>query len=362
MNARAVGLGLACFLVLPVLAAAHPDVDAGKQAFLKGEFRPALARLEEAERSPSVTEDDLVDIHWYRGASFHALGKKADADKAFDALLLVRPLFAPNKMETPPDIRAAFKKRVDAYQKVHGITVAAPTLSTATISVTWDGPGAADVASVVVFARAPGDVRYVQADGAVEGKGAAALVKDSALWERVAKAGKLQLAVETRNGHGTPVARGGDAMQPLSLDVTPEQAQAAVEAVKPPPEPVRTDPAPPSQTDGSAKPAEAAPSGGSPVRTILLAAGAVLLGLAVLPLVVGVLSLVGLIGSALLFGITWYQFGQFGADKERASLDQRWYAGQFGSLGFGAALAAGAVLGLALGVPGVAVLVARAFL
>ncbi len=369
-----VGVGLAVALWSAPAWAANADVEAGKAAFLKGEFRQALVKLEEASRSPNATEDDVVEIHWFRGASFHALGKKADADKSFDALLAVRPLYAPNKMETPPDIRAAFKKRGDAYMKVHGINVAAPALDAARLVVALDGPGLAEAASVVFSARAVGDVQYAQANTTVEDGKAAAVISDAGVWERAGKGGQLQVVVEVRNARGTPVARAGDAVQPLAVTITAEQADAARKAITPEKvatpaaaETPKSDATPGTSTTTTNnaaptdKPAEPA-STASPLRTVLLGTGGVLLGLAALPALVGLVCVLGLGASAALFGVTYWQFGQYGADKQRDALAQRWTFGQYGAAGFGVGVAAALGLVALLAVPGVITLVVRAVL
>lgn len=370
-----VGVGLAVALWSAPAWAANADVEAGKAAFLKGEFRQALVKLEEASRSPNATEDDVVEIHWFRGASFHALGKKADADKSFDALLAVRPLYAPNKMETPPDIRAAFKKRGDAYMKVHGINVAAPALDAARLVVALDGPGLGEAASVVFSARAVGDVQYAQANATVEDGKAAAVISDAGVWERAGKGGQLQVVVEVRNARGTPVARAGDAVQPLAVTITAEQADAARKAITPekPATTAATEDPKTETTPGASstttttnaapadKPADNA-SAPSPLRTVLLGTGGVLLGLAALPALVGLVCVLGLGASAALFGVTYWQFGQYGADKQRDALAQRWTFGQYGAAGFGVGVAAALGLVALLAVPGVITLVVRAVL
>ncbi|MBI5495556.1 MAG: hypothetical protein HY904_11075 [Deltaproteobacteria bacterium] len=350
---------LAALWLLGALPAwASPEVEAGKAAFLRGDLRPALAKLDEAARSPSVTEEELVDIHWFRGACYHALGKRDLSEKEFDALLAVRPLFTPNKLETPPDVRAAFKKRADHYLKAHGVTFGPPRLQGTALEVTLAG-AVAEAREAFVFARAPGDVRYVQFPLALEGPKAQGELADAALWERAGAAGSLQVVLEARNRRGTPVARGGDAVQPLSLAVTPEAARVALDALKAKAQPA-PEPAPPVQPLAAADGNPPAPAAaGSPARTPLLVAGLGLLGVSSLT---GLAALAGAVGAAacgVLFAVTSWQYGQFGADHQRSSLERRWWVGQVGMSGAAAVAVVAAVVTLAVGAPGMGLLIAR---
>ena len=308
-------------------ALAHPDVDAGKAAFLKGEFRPALARLEEAERSPNVTEEDLVNIHWYRGASYYALGKKDEANKSFDELLAVRPLFTPNKLETPPDVRGAFKKRSDVFQKAHGVTLGAPALEGATLNVPLDG-NTADAAGLLVYARAAGEKTYRKFDFPVVEAKAAGVLNQAGLWERSGKSGKMELVIEVLNARGTPIARAGDALKPLSVPVTEDQSRTALTALQPAPQataekaPAAVEKAPTSDVSSTAEktpPPAALPappkdepkaSPASPLPMVLGAAGAGLLAL-------GALGALGFIAGALGSGASWGSFVYVNSEVSR---------------------------------------------
>ncbi len=366
---------LHCLLLLGALmgaagpALANPDVEAGKQAFIKGEFRTTLARMEEASKSPTIGEADLVDIHWYRGASYYALGRKELADREFDALLGLRPLYTPNKLETPPDVRAAFKKRSEAYAQKKGVNVREPTLADGTIRVTVEG--AVEEASVVaVFIRNKGEVRYNQFDFALQDRAAGGLIKDRALWERAARDGHLQVVVEVRNGRGTPLARAGDAQQPLELEVNAQAAQSALAAVAAT-EPKAAPVAPPEETRKSAPPADATPApkgekpaaqegGGGPnvLGLALVGAGVGALVLSLLPALGFVASAVGAGLSGGLGAYTYQQAGQTGSDLNRPALEQQWRLAQVGVGVLAPAALAGLVLGALVGTVGIALVVA----
>ncbi|MEW5854899.1 MAG: hypothetical protein AB2A00_39345 [Myxococcota bacterium] len=220
-----------CAWVLPVSAWAHPDVEAGKELYQKGEFRAALAKLDDALRSPSATEEDQVEAYWYKGRCYFAMGKEKQAAKQFDEVLSLRPLYTPDKLQTPPDLREAFLKRAEAYQKKNGVTLGAPRLDGASLATTLEGNVEA-AASVTVFARALGEKNYKPYDFSVVDGTAKGMLNNVQLWEQAGAKGKLEVVLEAKNARGVPVARAGDALEPLAIDVTKEQAETAAAAVK----------------------------------------------------------------------------------------------------------------------------------
>ncbi|MEW5851614.1 MAG: hypothetical protein AB2A00_22685 [Myxococcota bacterium] len=208
----------ACVLLLAAPAQAHPDVDAARTAYGRGEVQAALVMLEQAERSPSITEDDLVQIHWYRAASLHALGRHDDAEKSLDALLELRPLFEPDRVETAPPLRAFFARRAEAYQRAHGVKLEAPILEGTTLRVPLSGK-TEQVRTVQVFIRAPDEKTYRQFTLEASGREARGEVADTAVWDAVGGAGRVEVVLEARNKRGVPVARLGDAKEPVSVYV-----------------------------------------------------------------------------------------------------------------------------------------------
>lgn len=347
--------------------AATPEVEAGKAAFLKGDFRGSLARLEEASKSPSVTEADLVEVHWYRGAAFFALGKKKKADKEFDEVLALRPLYAPNKLETPPDVRAAFKKRSDRYQSKLGVTLEPPTLADGKLRVALGGH-LEEAKSVAVFIRPVGDIRYQQLDLPVAEGAAQGALSERTLWERAEKNGKLEVVVEVHNQRGTPVARLGDAQEPLALAVSPEMAQAALAALKKAAPAQQGDPskgtqqatAEPDNPQGNQTPSAGESSGSNPLGFVALAAGGGLVAGSLLPLLLGVAALVGSGISGGVFGYTYYQFNQPGSDLQRDALIQRWELAQVLLAILVPSAAAALLLATLLGVTGVGTMMLKA--
>jgi tetratricopeptide (TPR) repeat protein len=340
-------------VVVPVLAS--PEVEAGKAAFLKGEFRAAIAKLDEAERSPATTEEALVDVFWYRGAAFHALGKASEAAASFDRLLAVRPLYAPNKLESPPDVRAVFKERQEAFQRSHPVNLGTPVLLGADIVVTVQATNA-DVTVVTVFVRPAGEVPYKAVDLPVSGGTGRGPLADVGLWGRAAKAGRMDYVVEARSARGTPLARVGDARTPLSMAVTNDQRDAAVSALKavaPPPmavspaqagaQPPATDPAP---SAGGVAPAASREEGPSPASVALLVAGGGVVAVGGVVFLASVLAVLGAVASVAAYGGAAYWFGNV-PGTEVSPLYGPAYAAYMAGLWVGAGLLAlGGVLGL----------------
>jgi hypothetical protein len=217
------------------LSWAHPDVDAARTAFAEGDFALVLKHLEDAERSPAATDEDRAAIHWYRAASLHALGRVGEASGSLDRLLSWRPLYQPDRAETPPRLRALFAERVAAYQAEHGVTLGPPRVEGMALAVDLAGH-TEEVARVRVFLRPDPGAEFSPWDLEVAGGVARGVVGDVAFWARVAATGWLACVVEAHDVRGVPVARAGDALEPLVLVVTEENALAAARALAPPPE------------------------------------------------------------------------------------------------------------------------------
>ncbi|MEW5850383.1 MAG: tetratricopeptide repeat protein [Myxococcota bacterium] len=249
----------ACVVTLVLCAAvaeAHPDVDAAKDAYLNGDFPAALNRLDEAERSPTATEEDRVAIHWYRAASHHAQGNTDEAAAALDRLLELRPLFQPDRDEAPPNLRALFQRRLTAYQEAHGVGVQQPAWDGARLVIPLTGH-VEEASHVMIFARPPDTTDYVAFQLPVTGTHATGLLPDETLWHGVREAGAMDLVVEVQNARGVPLARAGNALVPLQLPVTPEQADIVLATVAPAPPPATpppgteaANPAPPPTAQG----------------------------------------------------------------------------------------------------------------
>jgi uncharacterized RDD family membrane protein YckC len=206
---------------------AHPDVDAARAAYMEGDFVGTLSRLEAAERAPSATEADRVNIFWYRAASFHALGRAADAALAMDALLALRPMFVPNRAEASPDLRAALAERQRAYQEARGVTLGDAELLPPLVRVELRGHPEG-VGRVVAFVRVPPETDYTPVALQVTGTTAEGDLATPNLWQRAGQQGRLELVLEAYTARGALAARQGDALTPVVLPVTSEMAGRAV--------------------------------------------------------------------------------------------------------------------------------------
>ncbi|MEW5848282.1 MAG: hypothetical protein AB2A00_05680 [Myxococcota bacterium] len=223
--------GLALFLASQDVLA-HPKVDAARKAYEEGEFAAALVHLDEAEADASLTEDDLVQAHWLRGASLHALRRKAPAEAAFHRLLALRPLYEPSELDASPELLGVFQDVANRWRAEHGVALGPPSVQAATMTVPVL-KHVEQVAHVVAFARAVDQPAYQQFTLAVKDGTAQGVINSEELWEATAVSGALDVVVEARNARGTPLARLGSARQPLRLTVDAQQRAAALAAIQP---------------------------------------------------------------------------------------------------------------------------------
>ncbi len=249
-------------LVWSTRALAHPDIDAAREMLAKGDFRTALLRLERAELSPELKEDELADVHWYRGVIRHTMGQEDLAQESFDAVLRLRPLFTPDRLETPPPLRAAFQQRAAAYQADHGIALSVAGVQGTTLFVYLQGHPE-EASTLVLFVRVAGASIYQKQELPTEGRAMVpARITDRAWWESFpAEGGVMEVVLEARNARSTPLARAGDARAPLKITVPAEERTRALTELAPP-----TPPPPPPDPDAAAEdedgeaPAEEAPA------------------------------------------------------------------------------------------------------
>ncbi|MEW5851812.1 MAG: hypothetical protein AB2A00_23685 [Myxococcota bacterium] len=237
---------------VPLMAhASHPAVQEATRAYARGAPAQALKALDSVEGDPALSEEDLVLLHWYRGASLHALGRYREADDAFDHLVALRPLYEPNKLEASPALRKAFAARAELHQRHDGVILGAPR---------FDGPWltiplwrhAEKVGFVVVQVRAAEDTSFVQHAFRVEGNVARGLIVDRELLSRSSNREMIELVLEARSATQVPLARSGDPRHPLILAVPESQRRALLDHLDPPkvvtapdPEPVVASPPPP---------------------------------------------------------------------------------------------------------------------
>ncbi len=240
---------VAVALVWSTSALAHPDIDAAREMLAKGDFRTALLRLERAELSPELKEDELADVHWYRGVIRHTMGQEDLARESFDAVLKLRPLFTPDRLETPPPLRAAFQQRAAVYQADHGIALSVAGVQGTTLFVYLQGHPE-EASTLVLFVRVAGAFIYQKQELPTEGRAMVpARITDRAWWESFpADGGVMEVVLEARNLRGTPLARAGDARAPLQINVAAEERTRALTELAPP-----TPPPPPPDLDAAAE-------------------------------------------------------------------------------------------------------------
>jgi hypothetical protein len=100
------------FAVLALLLAMTPAVHAqslvtARQLYANAEYNDALSMLDAlAVREPS--QDERRDIELYRTLCLLAVGRRTDAERAIETLVIHDPLYRPAAEEVPPRMRSAF--------------------------------------------------------------------------------------------------------------------------------------------------------------------------------------------------------------------------------------------------------------
>lgn len=395
---------VACALLVPALALAHPEVDAAQRSYEDGAFASALARLGAAEKDPALTRPELVKLRWLKGACLFAMGRRAKAEAAFDELVSLEPLFEPGPADASPPMRAALGRRRATWREAHGVELADAALEPGAVVTVQLAGHVEDVASLVIYARAHGDIPYQPFRLNAGGTSVRGQIPDVALWERAGKSGGMDLVLEARNAAYAAVARRGTATEPLRLAVPADVAAGAAEALRsleraaspvrdapvatpapvhlaqgrapaealpelapppppgterpPPAPPPREDPPPPVETPAPAPPPPTPPpaaESGPPLRALMLGGGTALF------MVAGVAALAGAGGAALSsagYGLSWVQPRYAGAEVSPLyrALVAAWIGGGVlavlaaaGALGAGGLGAALLVLGFVLG-------------
>lgn len=213
--------------------AAHPDVEAAKTAYRNGDFHETLNHLELAEHSPSATDEDRVAVCWYRAACLTALGQPDNAANSLDALVELRPMYQPDRSETPPNLRALLKARQDAWHQLHGVTLGPPMLSGAEFHVDLAGH-VETVSQLRVFARAHGGSDFQAFDLPLQEGVARGALNSVTLWEDASRAGGMDVVVEAYNQKGALLAREGDALQPAFLAIQEADANVVLAVLRKP--------------------------------------------------------------------------------------------------------------------------------
>ncbi len=338
---------LPCLVLCSTTAQAHPDVDEARAAFERGDFLATLSRLQRAEQSPTLSEDEMVALYWYRGAANHVLRRMPETNRAFDALLELRPLHTPDEGEAAPDLLRAYQGRVDAFAKRCPGAIQTPRLEGRDVVFQLETSPCRPVERVVVFARPHGARTFTPHEALALPGLVRVTVRDNAMWDGLKNGGTLEVVVEARNARGVAQLRAGDAVRPLMMDIPGAQlppVAAAPQPTKPvaAPAPGPTTPAP---APDAAAPAEGGAAPGGLVRpaSIALAVGGAV------AFVVGLLPLLPLGAAALAFLYVDNRLKQNGAQRDPnwATLQTVWSAGVYSTAAFGALAGLGGLVALA---------------
>jgi len=302
LSARAVVL--VCVLA-PVwsAAAANAQLEEGKAAFQRGEFAFAKLRFDQTEKAATLTEDELVELYWYRAAVHHALGNEPEETREHALLLRLRPMYTPDVLDTAPDLRAEFQKRQAEHHARNPVVFWEPVIERASIVITVEGKTTA--ARLVLFARAQGQPAFKRFEAPLEAGLATVPLSDAELWRTASEAGTLELVVEAQNPAGIAQSGSGTAANPLLLAVSSAQAEGARQALNGPVAVAAPVVAPPRPN-----PPEAA---GRPPLMLIAAGSLLALGGAS-----GILALATLVGGLVSGGVASLTFSLLtatGSDK-----------------------------------------------
>jgi hypothetical protein len=98
------------FLAPAPPALAQDPLAAAKDFYASAEYESALAALDEARRAPDLEPPTILAIEQYRALCLLAVGRKADAEKAIEAVLDLDPFYLPGEDDAAPWVRTAFRE------------------------------------------------------------------------------------------------------------------------------------------------------------------------------------------------------------------------------------------------------------
>ncbi|MBI5495503.1 MAG: tetratricopeptide repeat protein [Deltaproteobacteria bacterium] len=338
----------AVFCILSASAAlAHAQagspLDQGKELMARGDCRAALARFEDAERTPSLDVARQSDALWYKAACLWSLSRKPKAGEAMDSLLQLSPLYDPSTLDTPPDVRAEFKRRRTQFDADNGVTLGVPVLTAEAVRV----PVSRNAARVVrgqLFARTPGEGTFAPLEAKLDGDALVCPLEDLRQVERIARAGSLELVVEALGRSGAPVARLGDARAPVLVNLDAPTLEALKTRAAPAPVPAPVAAPPPA----AATPAPAAPAAAAEPAPAKKASGGIprwpFPVLAALPLPAALTVLAAGLGVAAAAAGSWVVLDQVVGTDKMAVLPALTGLATWGAIPAGALVGAGVVL------------------
>jgi len=91
-------------------ALAQDPLSAAKDLYASAEYEKALAALDEARKTPNLQPATLLAIEQYRALCHLAVGQKAEAERAIEAVLDLDPFYLPGDDDAAPWVREAFRE------------------------------------------------------------------------------------------------------------------------------------------------------------------------------------------------------------------------------------------------------------
>jgi TonB family protein len=110
---------------LAVPAPAQEDLAAAKDLYTAAKYEEALAVLDRLKDAKPATADAALGVEQYRAMCLLALNRKADAERAIEAVADLDPFYQPAEDDAAPWVRAAFRESrrkvlPSALQRLYG--------------------------------------------------------------------------------------------------------------------------------------------------------------------------------------------------------------------------------------------------
>jgi len=157
-------------LSVPAAAAAHPDVDEGRERYRNAEFDAALEAFARAEQADDLTRDDLILLFESRALVHSAMQSAEDAEADLARLAVVAPDHELSR-RVPPDLRETFDRlrQEGSSRPSVRVTAEAHEGGGAAVQATVEGDAVGLVRHVRVHGRSPASGSWLTAeDGPLE--------------------------------------------------------------------------------------------------------------------------------------------------------------------------------------------------
>lgn len=110
MKYRTLALIAVALLGSATPALAQDPLAEAKNLYASAEYEKALGALEEARKAPGLEPSVLFALERYRALCLLAVGQKAEAERAIEAVLNLNPFYMPGEDEAAPWVRQAFRE------------------------------------------------------------------------------------------------------------------------------------------------------------------------------------------------------------------------------------------------------------